>query len=75
MKKKVHVQANINGSDTEFLCEPRQSLLEEWQPARLEGRRNLEKIAGPVNINSSSRTQRPHSRSHAEPSAHRELRP
>ena len=28
MKKKVHVQATINGADTEFLCEPRQSLLE-----------------------------------------------
>jgi carbon-monoxide dehydrogenase small subunit len=26
--KKVHVQAQINGADTEFLCEPRQSLLE-----------------------------------------------
>jgi hypothetical protein len=32
----------------------RQSLFEERQPARLEGRRTLEKIAGPVNINSSS---------------------
>ncbi len=28
MKKKVHVQATINGAETEFLCEPRQSLLE-----------------------------------------------
>ena len=28
MKKKVHVQATVNGADTEFLCEPRQSLLE-----------------------------------------------
>jgi carbon-monoxide dehydrogenase small subunit len=27
-KKKTHVQATINGVDTEFLCEPRQSLLE-----------------------------------------------
>jgi carbon-monoxide dehydrogenase small subunit len=26
--KKVHIQARINGQDTEFLCEPRQSLLE-----------------------------------------------
>jgi carbon-monoxide dehydrogenase small subunit len=26
--RKVHVQATINGTDTEFLCEPRQSLLE-----------------------------------------------
>jgi aerobic carbon-monoxide dehydrogenase small subunit len=26
--KKVHVQAQINGQDSEFLCEPRQSLLE-----------------------------------------------
>jgi carbon-monoxide dehydrogenase small subunit len=26
--KKVHVQANINGEEAEFLCEPRQSLLE-----------------------------------------------
>jgi carbon-monoxide dehydrogenase small subunit len=26
--RKVHVQATINGKDTEFLCEPRQSLLE-----------------------------------------------
>jgi len=25
---KVHIQARINGRDTEFLCEPRQSLLE-----------------------------------------------
>ena len=28
MSKKVHVQANINGIETDFLCEPRQSLLE-----------------------------------------------
>ena len=28
MAKKVHVQAQVNGTDTEFLCEPRQSLLE-----------------------------------------------
>ena len=28
MYQKVHVQANINGEDVEFLCEPRQSLLE-----------------------------------------------
>lgn len=26
--KKVHVTAKINGKETEFLCEPRQSLLE-----------------------------------------------
>jgi carbon-monoxide dehydrogenase small subunit len=26
--KKVHVQTRINGTETEFLCEPRQSLLE-----------------------------------------------
>lgn len=26
--KKIHIQATINGTDTEFLCEPRQSLLE-----------------------------------------------
>jgi carbon-monoxide dehydrogenase small subunit len=26
--KKVHVQAQINGQDTDVLCEPRQSLLE-----------------------------------------------
>jgi carbon-monoxide dehydrogenase small subunit len=26
--RKVHVQTTINGRDTEFLCEPRQSLLE-----------------------------------------------
>jgi carbon-monoxide dehydrogenase small subunit len=26
--KKIHIQANINGKDTDFLCEPRQSLLE-----------------------------------------------
>jgi carbon-monoxide dehydrogenase small subunit len=26
--KKVHVQTSINGKETEFLCEPRQSLLE-----------------------------------------------
>jgi aerobic carbon-monoxide dehydrogenase small subunit len=26
--RKVHVQARINGQETEFLCEPRQSLLE-----------------------------------------------
>lgn len=28
LMKKIHVQATINGKDTEFLCEPRQSLLE-----------------------------------------------
>jgi carbon-monoxide dehydrogenase small subunit len=28
VSKKVHIQARINGTDTEFLCEPRQSLLE-----------------------------------------------
>ena len=28
MSKKVHVCANINDEETEFLCEPRQSLLE-----------------------------------------------
>src|ERR1700693_5721929 len=25
---KLHIQAQINGKDTDFLCEPRQSLLE-----------------------------------------------
>ena len=28
MSNKVHVQTRINGEDTDFLCEPRQSLLE-----------------------------------------------
>lgn len=28
MAKKVHVTTNINGEETEFLCEPRQTLLE-----------------------------------------------
>jgi carbon-monoxide dehydrogenase small subunit len=28
MTKKIHVQTRINGEDIEFLCEPRQSLLE-----------------------------------------------
>ena len=28
MSKKVHVQTRVNGQETEFLCEPRQSLLE-----------------------------------------------
>ena len=28
MPKKVHVQTTVNGAETEFLCEPRQSLLE-----------------------------------------------
>ena len=28
MPKKVHVQTTLNGAETEFLCEPRQSLLE-----------------------------------------------
>jgi aerobic carbon-monoxide dehydrogenase small subunit len=28
MSKKIHVQTKINGNDAEFLCEPRQSLLE-----------------------------------------------
>jgi carbon-monoxide dehydrogenase small subunit len=28
VSKKVHVHTRINGSETEFLCEPRQSLLE-----------------------------------------------
>jgi carbon-monoxide dehydrogenase small subunit len=28
VNKKVHVQTTLNGQETEFLCEPRQSLLE-----------------------------------------------
>ena len=28
MAKKIHIQTRINGKETEFLCEPRQSLLE-----------------------------------------------
>lgn len=28
MAKRIHVQTTINGRDTDFLCEPRQSLLE-----------------------------------------------
>ena len=28
MPKKIHVQATVNGNPAEFLCEPRQSLLE-----------------------------------------------
>ena len=28
MSKKLHVQCKINGQETDFLCEPRQSLLE-----------------------------------------------
>src|SRR5213594_3155487 len=28
VSKRVHVQATINGQETDFLCEPRQSLLE-----------------------------------------------
>ena len=28
MAKKVHVQTTVNGQEAEFLCEPRQSLLE-----------------------------------------------
>ena len=28
MSKKIHVTCTINGTETEFLCEPRQSLLE-----------------------------------------------
>ena len=28
MAKRIHVQATINGQETDFLCEPRQSLLE-----------------------------------------------
>ena len=28
MTKKVHVRATVNGAETDFLCEPRQSLLE-----------------------------------------------
>ena len=28
MSKKIHVTAQINGKETDFLCEPRQSLLE-----------------------------------------------
>ncbi len=28
MSKKIHVTCTLNGSETEFLCEPRQSLLE-----------------------------------------------
>jgi len=33
MNKKVRVQATINGEDVEFLCEPRQSLLEVLRDA------------------------------------------
>jgi carbon-monoxide dehydrogenase small subunit len=28
MTKKIHIQTKINGKETDFLCEPRQSLLE-----------------------------------------------
>ena len=28
MTKRIHIQTKINGKETEFLCEPRQSLLE-----------------------------------------------
>ncbi len=28
MAKRIHIQTKINGSDVDFLCEPRQSLLE-----------------------------------------------
>jgi len=28
VSKKIHVQAKVNGTDTDFLCEPRESLLE-----------------------------------------------
>ena len=28
MSKKIHVRCKVNGKDTEFLCDPRQSLLE-----------------------------------------------
>ena len=28
MADKIHVKTNLNGSDIDFLCEPRQSLLE-----------------------------------------------
>ena len=28
MSKKIHVRTTVNGRETEFLCEPRQSLLE-----------------------------------------------
>jgi carbon-monoxide dehydrogenase small subunit len=28
VSKRVHIQARINGNETDFLCEPRQSLLE-----------------------------------------------
>jgi len=28
VSKKIHIQSKINGQDTQFLCEPRQSLLE-----------------------------------------------
>ena len=28
MSKKIHIQAVVNGNETDFLCEPRQSLLE-----------------------------------------------
>jgi carbon-monoxide dehydrogenase small subunit len=28
MLNKVHVQAQVNGEEVEFVCEPRQSLLE-----------------------------------------------
>lgn len=45
MVSKVHVQTRINGEDTEFLCEPRQSLLEAlrdilWLTGTKEGCNN-----------------------------------
>ena len=45
MVSKVHVQTRINGEDAEFLCEPRQSLLEAlrdilWLTGTKEGCNN-----------------------------------
>ncbi|MCZ2095610.1 MAG: 2Fe-2S iron-sulfur cluster binding domain-containing protein, partial [Anaerolineae bacterium] len=45
MVSKVHVQTRINGEDREFLCEPRQSLLEAlrdilWLTGTKEGCNN-----------------------------------
>ena len=47
MARKVHVQTTLNGEAAEFLCEPRQSLLEvlrdemgfTWYKRRLPDRR------------------------------------
>ena len=50
MSKKLHVTTTINGEAAEFLCEPRQSLLEvlrdDAAPDRRQGRLQQRQLRG-----------------------------